>query len=49
MAFVNLKGWDTQLDPMAAIEEILQDCHEGHINAKMAIQYLSAITHEWRQ
>jgi hypothetical protein len=34
---------------MAAIEEILQDCYDGHINAKMAIQYISAITHEWVQ
>ena len=47
--FVDLKGFDTQLAPMAAIEEILNDCHGEFISPKMAVIYITAIVHEWRQ
>jgi|LakMenEpi03Aug12_release.lakeMendotaPanAssembly.Ray.scaffolds.fasta_scaffold6285382_1 hypothetical protein len=47
--FVNLKGFDTQLAPMAAIEEIAKDYEGEFINAKMAMMYINAIVHEWRQ
>jgi hypothetical protein len=49
MASIDLRGWDTQLNPMAAIEEIVKDTHEGHVSAKMAIEYINAICIEWRQ
>ena len=47
--FIDLKGLDTQLAPMAAIEEITKDYQGEFINSKMAMMYISAIVHEWRQ
>lgn len=46
---INLKGFDTQLNPMAAIEEIVSDCLDSHISPKMAIAYINAVVCEWRQ
>ena len=47
--FIDLKGFNTQLDPMSAIEEIAKDYEGDFINAKMAMMYINAIVHEWRQ
>lgn len=49
MPTIDLKGWDTQLDPMAAIEEIVKDCLDNHVSPKMAISYIYAVCCEWRQ
>jgi hypothetical protein len=46
--FIDLKGFDTQLAPMAAIEEIVKDCEDKFISPKMAIAYINAVVHEWR-
>lgn len=49
MPKIDLKGWDTQLDPMAAIEEIITDTLDGHVSPKMAVDYIHAVVCEWRQ
>jgi hypothetical protein len=48
MATVDLRGWDTQLNPMAAITEIVNDNLNGHVDAKTAMSYINAICCEWR-
>jgi hypothetical protein len=48
MPTIDLRGWDTQLNPMAAIEDIVRDNLEGFVDAKTAIQYINAICIEWR-
>ena len=48
MPSVDLRGWDTQLDPMAAITEIVNDNLNGHVDAKTAMAYINAVCCEWR-
>lgn len=48
MASVDLRGWNTQLDPMAAITEIVNDNLNGHVDAKTAMAYINAVCCEWR-
>lgn len=45
---INLEGFDTQLAPMKAIDEILRDYYDGSINSKEAISYINAINCEWK-
>lgn len=49
MPTVDLRGWDTQMNPMAAIEEIVKDNLNGHVDAKTAMMYINAVCCEWRQ
>ena len=48
MPIVDLKGFDTQLSPMAAITEIINDNLNGYVDAKTAVSYINAICCEWR-
>lgn len=48
MPSVDLRGWDTQSDPMSAICEIVNDNFDGHVDAKTAMAYIKAICSEWR-
>jgi hypothetical protein len=46
---IDIKGFDTQLDPMAAIAEVLNDYHGGFTNSVETVSIITAITTEWRQ
>jgi hypothetical protein len=48
MPTINLEGFDTQLAPMKAIDEVLRDYYEGSVNAKEAMEYINAINCEWK-
>ena len=48
MATVDLRGFDTQSDPMSAICEVVNDNYDGHVDAKTAMAYIKAICSEWR-
>lgn len=49
MPVVDLRGWDTQMNPMAAICEIVNDNFNGHVDAKTAMTYIAAVCAEWTQ
>lgn len=48
MPAINLDGFDTQLKPMYAIDEVLKDYYDNHINSKEAIAIIDAINCEWK-
>ena len=48
MATINLEGFNTQVAPMKAIDEVLRDYYEGCVNAKEAMEYINAINCEWK-
>lgn len=48
MPTVDLRGFDTQSDPMSAICEVVNDNFDGHVDAKTAMAYIKAICSEWR-
>ena len=48
MVHINLEGFDTQLEPMKAIAEVMDDWNEGFVNPREALGIVYAITCEWR-
>lgn len=48
MPTINLEGFDTQVAPMKAIDEIMRDYMEGCVNSKEAMSYIHAIVCEWK-
>ena len=49
MAVIDMTGFDTQANPMAAIESIIEDCNGGFLSAKEAVTIINAVVTEWRQ
>lgn len=49
MPTIDLNGFNTQLAPMAAIAEVLNDYHGGFTNSVETVSIITAITTEWRQ
>lgn len=47
MPTIDLKGFDTQLAPMAAIAEVLNDFHGGFTTSVETVAIINAITIEW--
>lgn len=43
-----MTGFDTQIAPMAAINEVLNDYAGGFINSKEALGIIDAINCEWK-
>lgn len=48
MPTINLSGFNTQVAPMKAIDEILRDYYEGSVNSREAMEYINAINCEWK-
>ena len=48
MPVINMSGFDTQKEPMKAIDEVLQDFYGDFINSREAIEIINAIMCEWK-
>jgi hypothetical protein len=48
MPVIDMTGFDTQLAPMKAIDEVLTDLYGGFINNKEALGIINAIVCEWK-
>jgi hypothetical protein len=48
MPVIDLSGFDTQLAPMDAIAEALNDYHNGFTSSIETLGIISAITTEWK-
>lgn len=48
MPVIDMTGFDTQLAPMKAIDEVLTDLDGGFINNKEALGIINAIVCEWK-
>jgi len=48
MPVINMKGLDTQREPMNAIDEVLKDFYGDFINSREAIEIINAIMCEWK-
>jgi hypothetical protein len=48
MPVIDMTGFDTQLAPMKAIDEVLTDLDGGFINNREAIGIINAIVCEWK-
>lgn len=48
MPVIDMTGLDTQLAPMKAIDEVLNDYAGGFINGKEALGIIDAINCEWK-
>lgn len=49
MPVIDLAGFDTQVAPMGAIAEVLNDYHGGFTNSVETLSIVNAIVAEWRQ
>ena len=47
MAYVDLRGFDTQRDAMTAIVQIMSDWREGFTTHKETLSLLNAVAEEW--
>lgn len=48
MPTINLDGFNTQVAPMKAVDEVLRDYYEGCVSAREAMEYINAINCEWK-
>ena len=48
MPVIDMAGFDTQLAPMSAIAEVLNDYNGGFTNSKETVAVIEAIVTEWR-
>jgi hypothetical protein len=48
MTVIDMRGFNTQLEPMKAIDEVANDWQSGVINSKEALAVIYAIVCEWR-
>lgn len=48
MPIIDMRGFNTQIEPMKAIDEVAHDWDAGFINSKEALAVIYAIVCEWR-
>ena len=49
MTVIDLSGFNTQTEPMSAIEMVLTDYQQSFLDPKEALSIINAIAVEWRQ
>lgn len=47
MTMINLEGFNTQVAPMDAITEVLEDWDNGFVSGIEALRIIKAVTYEW--
>ena len=47
MAYIDLRGFNTQTDAMTAVVQIMQDWRNGFTTHKETLSLLSAVAEEW--